>query len=49
MQLPGGASLEIIGDGFDEHTARVAWEGSNYYLFLEEDIRPPKVMAQRAS
>ena len=49
MQLPSGARLEVIGDGFDEHTARVAWEGSSYYIFLEETDRVPlKTMAFHA-
>ncbi len=47
-QLPGGANLELIGDGFDEHTARVAWEGSSYYIFLEEADARPRSMAQYA-
>ncbi len=49
MQLPSGARLEVIGDGFDENTARVAWEGSSYYIFLEEsERRPLKAMASHA-
>ena len=48
MQLPGGANLELIGDGFDRHTARVAWEGSSYYIFLEDEDTKPMSMAQRA-
>ncbi len=48
MQLPGGASLEVTGDGFDQHTARVTWEGSSYYIFLEDAALPVRTMAQRA-
>lgn len=41
MQLPSGANLEVIGAGFDQHTTRVAWEGSSYYIFLEAEEQRP--------
>ncbi len=49
IQLPGDASVEVTGDGFDEHTKRIAWEGSSYYVFLEqESVAPSGRRAQSA-
>ena len=50
LQLPGGATVEVIGEGFDEHTARVLWEGSSYYIFLDADLaaRPIRAKAHSA-
>jgi hypothetical protein len=36
LQLPEGAQLRLIGDGFNERTVKVSWEGGNYYVFLED-------------
>lgn len=41
-RLPEGAELTVCGEGFDERTAKVCWEGGYYYIFLEDvenDIR----------
>ncbi len=49
IQLPGGASVEVTGDGFDEHTKRIACEGSSYYVFMEQDqTLPRRARAQSA-
>lgn len=39
LQLPEGAQVRVTGDGFNERTVRVYWEGANYFVFLE-DIGP---------
>jgi hypothetical protein len=37
--LPEGAELEFCGDGFNESTLKVRWEGQSYFVFLQ-DIAP---------
>lgn len=36
LQLPEGTQIRLIGDGFNERTVKVAWEGANYFVFLED-------------
>jgi hypothetical protein len=36
LQLPEGARVEINGEGFDDRTVRIAWEGNCYYAFRED-------------
>ena len=36
LQLPEGARVEINGEGFDDRTVRIAWEGTCYYAFRED-------------
>jgi hypothetical protein len=48
LQLPEGAQVRVTGDGFNERTVRVFWEGANYFVFLE-DIGPSRPFATRAS
>ena len=36
LQLPQGARVEINGEGFDNRTVRIAWEGACYYAFRED-------------
>ncbi len=36
LQLPEGARVEINGDGFDDRTVRIAWEGACYYAFRDD-------------
>lgn len=36
VRLPEGAEVEICGEGFDRQTAKVIWEGSSYYVFLDD-------------
>jgi hypothetical protein len=37
--LPEGAELEFCGDGFNEGTLKVRWEGQSYFVFMQ-DIAP---------
>lgn len=39
LQLPEGTQVRICGDGFNERTVKVAWEGAYYFVFLE-DLEP---------
>jgi hypothetical protein len=48
LQLPEGAQVRVTGDGFNERTVRVFWEGANYFVFLE-DIGPNRPFVTRAS
>jgi len=36
IQLPEGAKVEMIGDGFDRRTARITWEGVSYFIFRDD-------------
>ena len=36
LQLPEGARVEFNGEGFNPQTARVVWEGTSYYIFLDD-------------
>lgn len=36
LRLPEGARVEVNGEGFDNRTVRVAWEGNSYYVFQED-------------
>jgi hypothetical protein len=35
-QLPEGAQLDPCGDGFDDRTIKVKWQGSCYFVFLQD-------------
>jgi hypothetical protein len=37
--LPEGAELEFCGDGFNETTLKVRWEGQSYFVFVQ-DVAP---------
>jgi hypothetical protein len=37
--LPEGAELTFCGEGFNETTCKVRWEGQSYFVFLQ-DIAP---------
>ncbi|MBV9304069.1 MAG: hypothetical protein JOY62_11570 [Acidobacteriaceae bacterium] len=37
--LPQGAELAFCGDGFNENTLKVYWEGQFYFVFYN-DIKP---------
>lgn len=37
--LPEGAELEFCGDGFNDSTLKVRWEGQSYFVFMQ-DIAP---------
>jgi hypothetical protein len=34
--LPEGAELEFCGEGFNESTLKVRWEGQSYFVFLQD-------------
>jgi len=34
--LPEGAELEFCGDGFNESTLKVRWEGQSYFVFWQD-------------
>ena len=36
LQLPAGTQVQVCGDGFNERTVKVAWEGGYYFLFFED-------------
>ena len=36
LQLPEGVRVEINGEGFDDRTVRIVWEGVCYYAFRED-------------
>jgi hypothetical protein len=36
VRLPDGAEVEICGEGFDDRTAKIIWQGSSYYVFLDD-------------
>ena len=38
-QLPEGAEVAGCGEGFNERTTKVCWEGQFYYIF-REDVEP---------
>jgi hypothetical protein len=35
-QLPEGAQLDFCGDGFDDRTIKVNWQGCCYFVFLQD-------------
>ncbi len=35
-QLPEGAEVNVGGPGFNDRTVKVSWEGSSYFVFLED-------------
>lgn len=35
-QLPEGTELEICGDGFNDRTVKVRWEGQSYFVFVDD-------------
>ena len=37
--LPDGAELTFCGEGFNEATLKVRWEGQSYFVFVQ-DIAP---------
>ena len=36
LKLPRGAQIEACGAGFDDHTLKVRYADSLYYVFLED-------------
>ncbi len=47
VRLPDGAEVQVCGEGFDDRTTKVTWEGSTYYVFRDdlEMARPPLAAA----
>lgn len=35
-RLPEGATLQFCGDGFNDVTVKIWWEGRYYFVFLED-------------
>ena len=46
LQLPEGTQVRICGDGFNERTVKVTWEGAYYFVFLE-DLEPNRAVHAR--
>lgn len=36
LQLPEGAEVEVCGEGFNDRTMKITWEGGFYYIFIED-------------
>jgi len=36
VQIPKDARLETCGDGFNEHTVKVRWQGLSYFVFRDD-------------
>ena len=47
LRLPAGTEVRLCGEGFDEKTVKVNWEGNYYYVFLQ-DIEPAHYQAATA-
>ena len=47
LQLPEDTQVRICGEGFNERTVKVIWEGSYFFVFLE-DIEPQPPLHARA-
>jgi hypothetical protein len=47
LQLPEGTQVRVCGDGFNERTVKVAWEGAYYFIF-SEDLEPEGALLRRA-
>lgn len=45
LQLPEGTQVRICGDGFNERTVKVIWEGAYYFVFLEDLENKPLLRA----
>lgn len=41
LQLPEGAEVRVCGEGFNERTVKVCWEGGFYYVFVDDIDREP--------
>ena len=46
LQLPEGTQVRVCGDGFNDRTVRVIWEGGYFFIFLE-DIEPGLVLGAK--
>jgi hypothetical protein len=41
LQLPEGAEVRACGEGFNERTIKVCWEGGFYYIFVDDIDQEP--------
>lgn len=50
VQLPEGTQVEVCGEGFNERTVKVSYQGGFYFIFLEdvESGEPGKARTQGA-
>jgi hypothetical protein len=46
LQLPAGTQVRVCGDGFNERTVKVSWEGGYYFLFFE-DLEPERAFTAK--
>jgi hypothetical protein len=47
LQLPAGTQLYACGEGFNERTIKVHWEGGYYFVFLE-DLESDRAFSAKA-
>ena len=45
LQLPAGTQVRICGDGFNDRTVKVLWEGGLFFVFLEDLETNPALRA----
>jgi hypothetical protein len=43
LQLPEGTQVHVCGDGFNERTVKVVWEGAYYFIFVD-DLEPSRTL-----
>ena len=36
IRLPDGAEVKLCGEGYNDRTAKVLWEGATYYVFRDD-------------
>ena len=36
VKLPEGADVDVCGEGFNDRTKKVCWQGGFYYIFAED-------------
>jgi hypothetical protein len=46
-RLPRGARIQACGEGFDDRTLKVEYQGQYYFVFLD-DLEPRKMTAATA-
>jgi hypothetical protein len=42
--LPEGAELTLCGEGFNETTLKVRWEGQSYFIFVQDIALPESAL-----
>lgn len=48
LQLPEGAEVRACGDGFNERTVKVSWQGGFYYMFTDDIDRDADFVSRRS-